>query len=100
MAAPLSDLVSDIVGRAFHRRGFTVPALVTEWPAIVGPELARTTLPLKIVFPRGARTGGVLHIRVEGAFALELQHMEPLLIERLNGFYGYAALKCVFRPLY
>ncbi len=36
--------------------------------------------------------GGVLTIKVEGAMALELQHLAPQIIERLNSYYGYPAI--------
>lgn len=90
--APLSGLIPGIVGNAFRRRGFTEPALATAWRAIVGEETADRAVPLKIVFPRGARSGGTLHVRVEGAYATDLQHNAPRIVERLNGFYGYAAI--------
>ena len=34
----------------------------------------------------------MLTIHVGGAFALELQHSEPQLIERINDFFGYPAV--------
>lgn len=88
----LNGLVSKMVGHAFWRRGFNEPALVTQWAAIVGAELAGRTLPVRIAFQRKDRTGGTLHIKVDGAYAIELQHIAPLVIERLNAYYGYAAL--------
>ena len=92
LATALKSLVSKMVRRSFWRRGFDEPTVVTQWPAIVGDALADRTLPLKIVFPRKERTGGTLHVRVEGPFAVELQHLEPLLIARLNAYHGYRAL--------
>ncbi len=92
MAASLNGLLPGIVGAAYRRRGFAEPALVTGWRAVVGDQAADCALPVKIVFPRGSRTGGTLHVRVEGAYALELQHNAPRIVERLNAFYGYAAI--------
>lgn len=92
MATALSGMVSRMVAQAFWRRGFHEPALVSQWPSVVGQALARETAPVRIAFPRGERTGGTLHVRVEGAFALELQHLAPLVIERVNAYYGYAAV--------
>ena len=31
-------------------------------------------------------------IRVEGAFALELQHLAPIVIERVNTYYGWRCI--------
>ncbi len=92
MAVALGGLVPGMIEGALRRRGFTEPALVLQWRSIVGPELADRTSPLRVAFPARKRTGGVLHIRVEGPFAVELQHIAPQVVERLNGFYGYAAL--------
>ena len=33
-----------------------------------------------------------LRVRVGGAAALEIQHMEPQIIERVNGYFGYRAI--------
>ena len=38
------------------------------------------------------RSGGVLSLVVEGAHAPMLQHIAPTLIERVNRFFGYAAV--------
>ena len=37
-------------------------------------------------------SGATLIVKVEGAMALELQHLAPQIIERLNNYYGYAAI--------
>ena len=87
-----SSILPRITRRAFARRGFSEAAVVTDWPTIVGPALAAETIPERLVFPRGSRAGGTLHIRVGGAFATELQHLEPLVIERINRHFGYAAV--------
>ena len=73
--------------------GFAEADIVTKWNQIVGPSLGRRTVPIRLAYQRGKRTGGNLHILAESAFALELQHTETLLIERVNGYYGYAAVE-------
>jgi len=75
-----------------RKRGFAQARLITDWPAIAGDLLARETVPQKLVFPRGAKGDGILHLRVSSGFALELQHIAPQLIERINGFFGYRAV--------
>ena len=92
MPAPLGRLIPGIVAEAYRRRGFTEPALLTGWRAIVGDEAGDRSVPIKVAFPRGSRTAGTLHVRVEGAYATELQHNAPRIVERINGFYGYAAI--------
>jgi len=92
LPATLGRLIPGIVAEAYRRRGFVEPALLTGWRSIVGEETADRAVPVKIAFPRGSRTAGTLHVRVEGAYATELQHNAPRIVERLNGFYGYAAI--------
>lgn len=87
----------------FAKRGFADGAVLTEWPRIVGDTIAGFSMPERIGFPPGKRTGGTLHLRVApGGFAVELQHLEHQLIERINGYFGYhavARVKIVQAPL-
>lgn len=78
----------------FGRRGFVHGALITDWPAIVGSAMAIHTMPLGIRFPKGERVNGVLEIKVAAsAFSTQLQHLEPLVIERVNGYFGWRAVE-------
>lgn len=87
----------------FGKRGFANGAILTDWPSIAGELLARHSLPERITYPAGARSGGTLHLRIDsGGMATELQHLEPVLIERINGFFGFKAigrLKIIQGPL-
>ena len=79
--------------RALGRLSPAEAGLHLEWSAIVGPTLAAKTQPLRLRFPnRNERRDAVLTVACEPAFALELQHMLPLLIERLNAHFGYGAV--------
>lgn len=89
---PIGRTVPDIAGTALGKRGLAFGALISDWESIVGTNLARYTLPDKLSFPRGKRENATLHIRAMGPIALELQHLEPLILERINGFFGYAAV--------
>ncbi len=89
----IGELAGKLVARPMAKRGFAVAALVGDWAAIVGSALADSTLPLRVAFPRGARNDGTLHLKVSsGAMALQLQHLGPLIIERVNGHFGYRAV--------
>jgi hypothetical protein len=82
-----------MVGRkAFRRFGFVESAVVARWAEIVGPAYARVSSPESLRFPQGKRSGGTLRLSVSGAHALTLQHVEPQIIERVNRFFGYAAV--------
>ena len=100
---PLAASLGGLAKRALGRRGFAEAGLITGWSAVIGPELAAASQPDRLSFPPGKREGGVLHIRVAGGVATELQHLEPLVIERVNGYFGYRAIEritMVQAPLY
>lgn len=85
--------VEKITRPLFGARGFGAASIVTQWEAIVGPVIARATLPERIAYRAGERAQGTLHLRVASAgLALELQHLEPQLIERINSHFGYRAV--------
>lgn len=70
-------------------RGASLARLKAEWPAVVGPELARTTRPDALLSGRGARAGKALRLRVSGAAALEVQHRSGQIVERVNAYFGH-----------
>jgi hypothetical protein len=89
---PIAAELPRLIGKPLGKRGFGEGGLIAEWPAVVGEEIARHAAPLKLAFPRGQRREGTLTLRATGAFATELQHMAPQLVERINGYLGYAAI--------
>lgn len=93
-ASPLADLVGKTVGDAFARQGFAAVEIVTHWQEIVGENLAKRSEPIKLTWPRrdDPDSVGVLQIRVEGAYALEIQHLQPVIVERIA-----ASGMCVMR---
>ena len=92
------DMVGDIGGVAFKRFGFMQGAIVSRWSEIVGERYAKVSSPESIRFPAGRKSGGVLTLLVEGAHAPLIQHLTPLIVERVNRFFGYAAIdRIVFR---
>jgi hypothetical protein len=101
-SVPLADLVAPALGAALARRGFGEADLILHWEEIVGARLAAASEPLKLQWPvRGQRAApeaaaeaAVLVVRVEGAFAIELQHLAPLVVERVNSHLGW---RCVGR---
>lgn len=90
---PLAASVGGLSKSVFGKRGFAEAGLVTGWENIVGPALAENCWPDRLTFPPGRRDGGTLRILASGGLALELQHMEPQLLERINGHFGYRAIE-------
>ncbi len=90
----LGHSLAKVTRAIFGKRGFADGAILKDWPTIAGEHLARHSLPERVIFPRGSRAGGTLHLRIDnGSMATELQHLEPLLIERINGYFGFGAIK-------
>jgi hypothetical protein len=97
-ARAAGELVGEIGGVAFRRFGFVQSAIVSRWSEIVGERYAKVSSPESIRFPMGKKSGGVLTLLVEGAHSPLLQHLAPLIIERVNRFFGYEAVnRVVFR---
>lgn len=85
-------LLPDVGGMAFRRFGFSHSALIARWKEVVGPVYARWSVPESLRYPRGQAVGGTLTVRVEGPFALQLQHVSPQLVERVNRILGHNAV--------
>lgn len=107
-AVPLADLIGDALTPAARKRGFASAAILTHWDSIVDAETALTALPERLIWPRRrsgeeeAGGGATLVVATNGASAMVLQHTAPLLIDRLNTFFGWRAverLKIVQRPI-
>ena len=92
----------DPVARA---RGFAATALLSEWPTVVGEELARFTAPDKVVWPRRSEDGeaqnnqsawradgATLVLKVDGPRAIEVQHRAEQILQRVNTYFGYRAI--------
>ncbi len=84
--------VPGIAGPVLGKRGFAEAQLVAQWPAIIGEDIARGVSPDKLSFGRGERRDGTLHLRVAPGLGPEIQHREPVLVERINAFFGYRAV--------
>lgn len=88
----MGEMLPDIGGTAFRRFGFVQSSIVSRWKEIVGDRYATVSAPESIRFPHGKRCDGVLTLAVAGAHAPMMQHVVPVIIERVNRFFGYAAI--------
>ncbi|SLN33937.1 DUF721 domain-containing protein [Oceanibacterium hippocampi] len=91
-ARTLGRLVPEAARGAFRRRGFSESAVLLRWPEIAGPTIAGFARPERMSYPPGKGTGATLHLRVAIGRAPEVQHLAPLIVERINAFYGYGAV--------
>jgi hypothetical protein len=102
---PLADLVGAAIDPVLARQGFSESELILHWDDIVGERLAARSRPIKLQWPPRppARSDtlppqtATLHVRVDGAFAIELQHMADRVLDRINGYLGW---RCVGRLLF
>ena len=88
----LGNCIEPLTRPLFKAQGSGATRLMTQWNAIVGPELARHTQVEKLSFLQGKKTGGTLTVSVENGFATEFQHMQPVILDRLAEYFGYRAI--------
>ena len=82
----VGGLLPALTKRAFAARGLHAATVVTDWPAIVGAALARYSAPERL------KADGTLVVRVaHAAAALELQHLEPVVLDRIATYFGFRA---------
>jgi hypothetical protein len=91
-ARAVAEMLPAVGRSAFRRFGFVQSAVVSRWPEIVGDRYAGVSSPESIRFPPGRRSDGVLTLVADGAHGTMLQHVAPTIIERVNRFFGYAAV--------
>ena len=94
-AKRLADVASACLADSFARQGFASAELVTQWPDIVGPEIAGLAEPIKLQWPRttGEVEPATLVLRVEGPASIEVQHLSNVILERVNRFVGWRAVE-------
>jgi hypothetical protein len=98
-AKAVSEMLPDVGRAAFRRFGFVQSSVVSRWKEIVGEKYATVSAPESIRFPQGKRAEGTLTLTIARAHAPMMQHVEPVIIERVNRFFGYTAVtRIVLRP--
>ncbi len=102
-ARAVGSYLPKLMRKAFEKYGFSTAALITDWAQIVGQDLALSTRPERLRWPRetdgnveanGAlrRRGATLLISVDPAVALEVQYRARQILERINAYFGYHAV--------
>lgn len=97
---PLADLVVGAVDPVLAKQGFGQSSLILHWDDIVGERLAACSEPIKLQWPPrhahktpdAAPEPATLIVRVAGGMAIEIQHLAPQLIERVNSHLGWRAV--------
>ncbi len=103
-AKTVGSFVPRLTRKAFEKYGFSAATLLTDWAAIVGPQLAVYTAPERLKWPRAVeahgdveqgaegRPGATLILRVDGGRALDIEYRKRELVERINSYFGYRAV--------
>ncbi|WP_374802703.1 DUF721 domain-containing protein [Paracoccus zhouxuedongae] len=93
---PAAGLLRARIRAAGEARGFAVARLLTEWEAVVGPDLAAICRPVKVGYARTkgaeAALGATLTLLTSGAAAPVVQMRLPQIRDRVNACYGYNAI--------
>ncbi|WP_374654618.1 DUF721 domain-containing protein [Dongia sp.] len=100
----LASSVPALTKLALGRKGFAEASLIGEWTMIVGEDIARLAIPVKMRLPRAKKdekpagtiapnvAGGTLTLRASPAASLEIQHLKPRILERIQRYFGYPAI--------
>ncbi|MBD9371331.1 DUF721 domain-containing protein [Rhizobium sp. ARZ01] len=100
----ISEVANDLIDPVLAKRAGINTMLLGSWDEIAGSSFADCSRPEKITWPRrasemagedGGYQPGVLTIACEGSRALFLSHQQGELIQRINGFFGYPAIRQV-----
>jgi len=83
---PLGALIPRLTRPAFKRKSPAGAQLMADWPTVIGPALAAVTAPQKL-------SGGTLTLGCAGPVALELSHLAPQIMQRINAHLGRAAVE-------
>ncbi|MBB4197783.1 hypothetical protein GGD83_001575 [Rhodoblastus sphagnicola] len=97
---PLADLIGGAVDPVLAKQGFGQSSLILHWDDIIGQRLAECCEPIKLQWPprprerdpNAAVEPATLVLRVIGAMAIEVQHMAPQIVQRVNAHLGWRAV--------
>lgn len=94
---PLADTTSDLLDPVLRKRAGINLSLIQSWEDIVGANVGQSSRPLKIMWPRRLHENdpfqpATLVIACEGFTAMRMQHETGEIINRVNGFLGFAAI--------
>jgi len=88
----IASVLPKISEPVLRKRGFATAEIVTRWPEIAGEIMAAESTPDHLKFPKNSQKGGTLYISASGSVALQIQHQEPNILQRINVYFGYPAI--------
>lgn len=88
----LNRATGRITKKIFKKSDGFLASLILDWPLIVGEGLSKNLSPKKVTFPRNKNKDGTLHLETtSGSQSLMAYHMQPLILQKVNQFFGYDA---------
>lgn len=81
------------VDRIAGKYGFAEADVLLNWSAIVGEALSGACQPVKVSYSRERTLGATLIVQANSARAPEVEMKGPSIIERVNQYYGYRAIR-------
>ena len=94
---PLSELISKIINPVVERRAGMSSDLIAVWSDLVGTEHARYSRPQKLLWSRHIGeldefSPATLVVACDSSRALFFQHETTNIIQRVNTYFGFAAV--------
>lgn len=97
-AKSVSELIGSVIEPVLARRAGMTLDLLRAWPELAGEEFGTFTRPEKINWPRRVHEDdpfepATLVVACDSSVALFFQHEHEALLERVNAFFGFQAIK-------
>lgn len=89
-----SALLANRIRQAGENRGFAMSRLLTNWPEVVGRDLAAICRPVRMTHARDG-FGATLILLTTGPTAPMVEMQAPLIREKVNACYGFNAVSRV-----
>ncbi|WP_303853755.1 DUF721 domain-containing protein [Bartonella apis] len=93
----LAETASGLLEPLLRKKTGLSLELMANWATLVGEDIAKTTIPLKIIWSRRASIDdpfkpGTLVVGCEAYSAMILTHETGEILQRINAFFGYVAI--------
>lgn len=93
----LGDAVGTAIDPVFRKRGFASRDIVTNWAAMAPVPYNKTTIPDRLMWPRGeaGADGAILFLRCAEGQRLALAHEGDAVAAAVNRYFGYLLVGAV-----
>ncbi len=87
-----SDATRGTVKNVAGERGIAEADILMRWAEIVGADLCNRCTPVKVSYPAKRSFGASLIVQTDSGRAPEIEHLGPVIVDRVNRYYGYRAI--------